>query len=282
MFLWCLHGARRPGLADSYIQGIWHVPFDPQVVLPKAKVAALQAIKIDDQLAEAHTALANVYQMEWQWAEAEKEMNRAIALNPGLARAYHVQAFQLNIAGRHNEAVASIKQAQTLDPLNMVINADISFLLWRAGQSDEALAQALKVVEMDPGFVFGHQKLSYIYLFQGREEAAAEEYIKALMLSGKSDSLVAAYRKAYVKKGLSGIYQKELEEQLQNQTRGGYSSPIHIAELYAILGQKEQAFKYLEIAYQQRRNGDHQTASLFRSFAFRHAISRPFAAHRIC
>jgi TolB-like protein/DNA-binding winged helix-turn-helix (wHTH) protein/Tfp pilus assembly protein PilF len=240
------------GLADSYIQGVWHVPFDPKEVLPKAKAAALQAIKIDDQLAEAHTALANVYQMEWQWAAAEKEMDRAIALNPGLARAYHVQAFQLDIVGRHNEAVAAIKQAHTLDPLNLVINADMSFILWRAGQPDAALAQALKAVEMDPGFAFGHEKLSDIYLFQGREDAAAEEYLKALMLGGKNEALLAAYRKAFVKNGLAGIHQKELEEQLQKQRRGGYGSPIRIAGLYAMLGQKEQAFKYLEVAYQQR------------------------------
>jgi TolB-like protein/DNA-binding winged helix-turn-helix (wHTH) protein len=241
------------GLADSYIQGIWHVPFDSREVLPKARAAALQAIKIDEQLAEAHTALANVYQMEWQWAEAGKEIDRAIALSPRLARAYHVQAFHMDMTGRHNEAVASIKQAQTLDPLNLVISADMAFILWRAGHTEEALAQALKVIEMDPGFIFGHLKLFELYLAEGRETAAAEAYLKYLTLSSKSDAMIAAYRKAYEKKGSKGIYQKELEELFQNQARGNYCSAIDIAKFYTLLGQKELAFQYLEMAYRQRR-----------------------------
>jgi TolB-like protein/DNA-binding winged helix-turn-helix (wHTH) protein/Flp pilus assembly protein TadD len=240
------------GLADSYIQGIWHVPFDSREVLPKAKTAALQAVKIDEQLAEAHTALANVYQMEWQWAEAGKEIDRAIAINPGLARAYHVQTFQMDMMGRHTEALASIKQAQILDPLNMVISADMAFILWRAGHREEALAQALKVVDTDPGFVFGYHKLFELYLAEGRKEAAAEAYLKYLTLSGKSDTAVSVYRKAYEQKGPQGIYQKELEELLQKQTRDIYRSPMLAARLYTLLGQKELAFQYLEIAYRQR------------------------------
>ncbi|MEW6127306.1 MAG: winged helix-turn-helix domain-containing protein [Acidobacteriota bacterium] len=240
------------GLADSYIQGIWHVPFDPTEVLPKAKTAALRAIEIDDQLAEIHTALANVYQMEWQWADAEREINRAIALNPGLARAYHVQAFQMDMTGRHEEAVASIKQAQILDPLNLVINADMSFILWNARYADEALTQALKVVEMDPNFAFGHERLYELYLFQGKEEAAAEEYFKTLMLGGRSDAQVLAYRKAFEKSGWKGIAQKRLDERLQDQRQGKYSSLIFIAGSYAELGQPELAFNYLEKAYNQR------------------------------
>jgi TolB-like protein/DNA-binding winged helix-turn-helix (wHTH) protein len=239
------------GLADSYIQGIWHVPFDPQEVLPKAKAAALRAITIDDQLADIHTALANVYQMEWQWADAEREMDRAIALNPGLARAYHVQAFQMDMAGRHEEAVASIKQAQMLDPLNLVILADMSIIYWNAGHADDALTQALKVVEMEPTFVFGHQKLCDLYMYQGKEEAAAEEYFKLMRLGSRSDSQISTYRKAFEKKGIRGIYQKELEERLQDQHQGRYVSPITIAQLYTIVGQPEPAFKYLEKAYNQ-------------------------------
>ena len=147
--------------------------------------------------------------------------------------------------------MAAIKQAQALDPLNLVINADITIILWNAGQVDEALAQALKVVEMDRGFVFRHQRLSQLYRYLGWDEEAAEEYFQAMILSGKSDALLAAYRKAYAKKGLAGIYQKEIEERLQDQARGTYSPPIFIGEFYNKLGQKELALKYLEIAFHQ-------------------------------
>lgn len=240
------------GLADSYIQGVWHIPLDPKEALPKAKAAALRAIKIDEQLAEAHTALATVYQMEWRWTEAEKEIDRAIALNPGLARAYHVQTFHLDMTGRHEEAAAAIRQAQTLDPLNLVIGADMPLILMKAGHTEVAVSQALKVIEMDPDFAFGHQKLFELYLYQGNEQAAAEAYLKSLSLNGESDAVMVAYRNAHEREGLRGIYQKELERLFQNQLSGDRRSPIHIAWLYAGLGQKELAFKYLEVAYRER------------------------------
>lgn len=236
------------GLADSYIQGIWHVPFDPKEVLPNARAAVFQAIKIDDNLAEAHTALGNIYQMEWQWSKAGKEFERAIELNPGLARAYHVQAFHLDIMGQHNEAVRAIKQAQALDPLSMIINADVSYILWHAGHHDEAIAQCLKVIEMEPNFTPGHWTLSVLYQYQGREKETAEAYFKAMILDGRSEAAVAAFRKAYVKKGIQGIYQKELAERLSSRANGGYSSPIRLAQLYTLLDQKEAAFKWLEFA----------------------------------
>lgn len=242
------------GLADSYIQGIWHVPFDAREALPKAKAAALQAVKIDEQLADSHTALANIYQMEWQWTEAEKEIERAIALNPGLARAYHVQAFQLDMTGHSEKAVAAIKQAQMLDPLNMVIGADMPFILWRAGHVDEALAQALKVVEIDLNFAFGHKKLFELYLGLGKEKEAAEELLKSMELDGKSPVIMAAYRKAYEKKGLQGILQKDLQELFQQQAQSGYDSPVGFAARYALLEQKELAFQYLEKAYRQHHS----------------------------
>lgn len=236
------------GLADSYIQGIWHVPFDPKDALPKAKAAALQATKIEDNLAEAHTALGNIYQMEWQWSKVGKEFERAMELNPGLARAYHVQAFHLDIMGQHDDAVRAIKQAQSLDPLSMIINADVSYILWHAGHHDEAIAQCLKVIEMEPNFTPGHWTLVTLYQYQGREKETAEAYFKALILDGRSEAAVAGFRKAYEKKGIRGIYQKELDELLSNRANGNYRSPIRLAQLYILLNQKEAAFKWLESA----------------------------------
>jgi TolB-like protein/DNA-binding winged helix-turn-helix (wHTH) protein/Tfp pilus assembly protein PilF len=236
------------GLADSYIQGIWHVPLDPKEVLPKAKAATFQAIRIDDNLAEAHTALGNIYQMEWQWSKAEKEFERAVELNPGLARAYHVQAFHMDIMRRHEEAVRAIRQAQALDPLNMMINADVSYILWHAGHHEEAIAQCLKVIEMEPNFAPGHATLATLYQYQGREKEMAEEYLKDLSLKGRSEEVVEAFRKAYVKKGPHGLLQKELADLLSNRAKGGYSSPLRIAHLYTLLGQKEVALQWLASA----------------------------------
>ena len=170
--------------------------------------------------------------------EAEKEIDRAIALSPGLARAYHVQTFQLDMAGRHEEAAEAIRQAQTLDPLNLVISADMPLILMKAGHREEAVAQALKVIEMDPDFAFGHQKLFELYLYQGKEEAAAEAYLKNLSLNGESEAVMAAYRNAYDREGLRGIYQKELERLFQNPSSGDRRSPIHIAGYTQGLGKR--------------------------------------------
>jgi TolB-like protein/DNA-binding winged helix-turn-helix (wHTH) protein len=237
------------GLADSYSQGIWHVPFNPKDVLPKAKAAAFQAIKIDNHLAEAHTALGNIYQMDWDWAGAEQEILRALALNPRLARAHHVHAFHLASMGRQEEALAAIKQAQALDPLNMIINSDVAEILSSARRPQEALEQGLKVVEMDPNFANAHLFLATVYHINGRAEESAEEYLKAMALNGESAARLAMLRKAYQEKGLKGIYQKELEEVLKKRASGGYYSPVHMAQLYILLDQKEAAFKWLEIAY---------------------------------
>jgi TolB-like protein/DNA-binding winged helix-turn-helix (wHTH) protein/Flp pilus assembly protein TadD len=237
------------GLADSYVQGIWHAAFDAKAVLRKARAAALRAVEIDDNLAEAHTALANIYQMDWDWAGTEQEINRALALNPRLARAHHIHAFHLAIMGRHDEAVAAIKQAQALDPLNMIINSDVAEILSSARRPDEAIEQGLKVVEMDPNFANAHLFLATAYHINGRAEESLEEYLKAKALNGESPKRIAALRKAYEKKGLKGVYQKELDEVLKKRASGGYYSPIHLAQLYILLDQKEAAFKWLEIAY---------------------------------
>ena len=91
-----------------------------------------------------------------------------------------------------------------------------------------------------------------MYLYQGKEEAAAEAYLKSLSLNAKSEAMSTVYRKAYEREGLRGIYQKELERASQNQPSDDRRSPVHIAWLYTALGQKELAFKYLEIAYRER------------------------------
>ncbi|MCC6329321.1 MAG: winged helix-turn-helix domain-containing protein, partial [Acidobacteria bacterium] len=92
------------GLAESYVQGVWHVPFTAKDVLPKAEAAALKAISLNDNLAEAHTALASVYGLQWRWADADHELRRALEINPRYARAHHVQAFAFATLGQQEEA----------------------------------------------------------------------------------------------------------------------------------------------------------------------------------
>ncbi len=140
------------GLSESYVQGIWHVPFNAKEILPKAEAASLKAVELDDSSPEAHTALASVYGLEWKWAKAEFELRRALEINPRFARGHHVQAFLYFVTGRSNEAVSAIEEARELDPLNMVISTDKAVILYGANRTDEAFAQWETTADLDPNF----------------------------------------------------------------------------------------------------------------------------------
>lgn len=240
------------GLAESYVQGIWHVPFVSKEVLPKAETAALKALELDDTLAEAHTALANVYELNWNWSEAERELQRAIELNPRYARAYHVQAFCLFILGRNDEANAAIEHARELDPLNLVINTDKANIFFNTNRTDEAFQQWKKTLEMDPNFALTYEHRSFAYQVLGNESAAIADTVKMMELNGQSAEKIAVYRQTAARYGLKEIYQNELKDLFAKEARGENVSSISFAWLYASLGQKEEAFKYLEKAYNER------------------------------
>lgn len=240
------------GLSESYVQGIWHVPFDSKEVLSKAEKAAQTAIELDETLAEAHTALANVYELNWNWSEAERELKHAIELNPRYARAHHVLAFYYLTLGRNDEAVASIEQARELDPLNLVINTDKANILFSSNRTEEAFQQWTKTLELDPNFALVHLHRSIAYQSLGNETAAIEEWAKSLELNGKSAQEVAEYRGNATKNGLKGFYQKELNKLLAQEKRGENVSFISLAIYNSLLGQKDEAFKYLEKAFNKR------------------------------
>jgi TolB-like protein/DNA-binding winged helix-turn-helix (wHTH) protein/Tfp pilus assembly protein PilF len=239
------------GMADSYVQGVWHVPFNSDEAVPKAKTAVLKSLALDDSLAEAHTALAGVYSMEWNWDATGRELQRAIELDPKYARAYHVQAFHLMITGRNEEAVASIKRACELDPLNLVVNADAGEIFFTARRSDEAFRQWQKALELDPDFYMTHEQLYQAYIVNGDEPAAIAEYFKMMQLRSERPQKIAAYRLA-AERGLRGIWQKQLSDLQAARARGVYVPPMDLAWLHAQLGQKDAALAQLEEVYRAR------------------------------
>ncbi len=246
------YGLSYTGLAESYVQGIWHVPFVSKDVLPKAKDAALKAIELDDTLPEAHAALAGVYSLNWNWSEAERELQRAIELNPRYARAHHVLAFYYLTIGRNDKAIASIEHAAELDPLNLVINTDKANILFSSNRNDEAFQQWEKTLELDPNFAMTYMHRSIAYESLGNETASIKEYAKMMELDGKSAKQVAEYRQTASKYGLKQIYRKDLNELLAQEKRGENVSLITLALLNSLLGQKDEAFRYLEKSYNNR------------------------------
>lgn len=240
------------GLAESYVQGIWHVPLDGNEVLPKAEAASLKAIELDESSSEAHTALAGVYCLQWRWDAAGNELRRAIELDPRNARAYHVQAFYLMLMGRYAESVQSIEKALELDPLNMVVNTDYATLLFMAKRTDEAFRQWGKTVELDPSFALAHSQMANAHIVLGNESAAISELIREKELSDESAVRVNSFRDMLARGGIKRLYENTLRDLTSREARGEPVSPVSIAWRYVYLGQKEKSIEYLKKAYDER------------------------------
>src|SRR6266487_2112257 len=142
------------GLADSYaLSGDWeYAILSPRDASPKAKAAATKALALDDSLGEAHTSLAFALDLyDWDWASADKEYQRAIALNPGYATAHHWYAWHLIVMRRNSEGIFELRKAESLDPLSLIMSADLADALCIAHLYDESVQQSRKTLEMEIG-----------------------------------------------------------------------------------------------------------------------------------
>ena len=234
------------GIADSYAQGIWHVPFDEKTVIPQAKSAALEAVALDDASAEAHTALASVLSHEWDWAGSERELERAIEIDPRYARAYHVQAFAFMIKGRYDESIAAIDRAEELDPLNLVIQTDKGELLWTAGRVDEAFEQWRKTLELDSNFIMALEHRATAYEVFGNDAAAIDDTAAVMKLKGQTSDKIAVFRQQAAKAGLREYRRHELRDMLASHRS---LDPMWAAYFQALSGQTDHAFRLLDTAY---------------------------------
>jgi serine/threonine-protein kinase len=163
------------GLADCYGVLSMYRPVAPEEVYPKAKAAAMRALELDDSLAEAHAALSCIVEnYEWDWAGAEREIERAIALNPGYATAYQWKAEGLIMRGRFAEAVEVMNKARELDPLSLFMNARVGLAFYYARRYDEAKAILETTLEVDPSFAQACYFLSLVYSMEERYEEAIE------------------------------------------------------------------------------------------------------------
>ena len=244
------------GLADTYaLLGDWqYAVMTPKEALPKAKIAATKALELDNTLSEAHNSLAFCFDaFDWDLESAGKEFQRAIELNPGYATAHHWHAWHLSLLGRYDEAIEEMKKAKNLDPLSLIINADLAELLVIAHFSDESIIQSLKTIEMDPNFALAHNQLAQAYLQKHMNREAIAELQKAVELSGSSPTCVANLARAYAASGKTSEAIKLLGD-LKKHSNRSYSDASEIAVIYAALGDKDQAMRWLEIGYAERFN----------------------------
>ena len=239
------------GLADSYtfLEQITGVPASES--LPKARAAADRALQLDSSSAEAHTSSAKVYEYEWQWAEAEREYRLAISLNPNYPRAHQWFALFLRSTHRFEEAMAEIKRAQDLDPLSSIIGANAAFTYLINGDYASMIEQDRKIVDLDPAFWVPHNDMGWAYIKLRRFDEAVAEFQKAIEVSGRASIPLANLGYCYAVTGKKADAISIVNELVARYDRHE-SIGFNIATVYDGLGEKDQAFAWLEKDFQQR------------------------------
>ncbi|MCI0405544.1 MAG: tetratricopeptide repeat protein, partial [candidate division Zixibacteria bacterium] len=247
-----LYALAYAGLADSYNMLGFYSMLPPKEAFPKARAAALKALEIDENLTEAHPALAYArHYHDWNWTGAEKDYQRAIQLNPNYASAHQFYATFLTCMGRTDESFARMKKAQELDPLSLIISSALGWLHYYSRRYDEAIEQLKKAQEMDPNFFLAHLWQGFAYQEKSMYKAALEEYEKAKTLSSGSPITIASLGHTYAfsgKREKAEEVLKELFELMQHR----YVSAYYFASIYAGLGDKDKAFDWLEKAFEER------------------------------
>jgi len=244
------------GLADTYaLLGDWQYGvMSFKEALPKAKATAIKALELDSSLSEAHTSLGySLRAFDWDFDSAGKEFQRAIELNPGYATAHHWNAMNLGLLGRPKEALVEMRKAENLDPLSLIINADLAEFLLLTHSYDESVKQGRKIVEMDSTFAIGHKQLGDAYLLKQMDKEAVAELQVAVRLSGGSPICVADLARAYVASGQKNEAMKLLSD-LKKKSNPSFTNAPHIAMIYASMGDNDQAMHWLEKAYEERFN----------------------------
>ncbi len=241
------------GLADAYIVLGWWDVYPPKEVFPKAKAAALKALEIDDNLAEAHTALAAIQApFEFDWVAAERGFKRAIELNPNYATAHQWYAEYLASLGRHEEAMEEIQRARELDPLSLIIQSAEAVFLYLDRQYDLAIEQCQKVLEMDPTYLAAHLFLVWSYEAKGMQDEALSETIEVARLWGFDEQIVEELQNAYSREGMKAVHHAFIEISEKEISQGKYVAAYEIALQYAMIGDKDKAFEWLDKAYEER------------------------------
>lgn len=240
------------GLADSYIGLTFYNFSAPHETMPKAKEAALNALSIDNALAEAHTSLAHVLMnYEWNWAEAEKEFKLSIKLNPDYATAHQWYAIHyLTAMDRMAEALEEMTQALQLEPASLVMNSFMGATLYFAGRYDEAIEQCRRTLEMDPNFAVAHWHLGLAYEQTEMFADAIAEFQRAAALSGGSPLLKASLGHAYAKANRKHEASRILTE-LNELAERRYVSSYERAAITLALGDEKQSFELLERACEE-------------------------------
>ncbi|HWZ78066.1 MAG TPA: winged helix-turn-helix domain-containing protein [Candidatus Sulfotelmatobacter sp.] len=240
------------GLADSYILQGPNDILPAKQVYPQAREAASKALAIDDSMAEPHASLGFVKLLyDWNPAQAELEFRRAIELDSNYPTGHHWYAYDLAAMGRMDEALREIRRAQELDPLSLIINADVAQILFFARRYDEAIAQCQRTIDLDSHFGQAYWYEGLIYEQQGMFDRAIDAFLKQINQQPTDPAKLATIRSAYRLSGMKGFWRNRLQL-LERQSKEHYVSPYTFAVIYSRMGDKEKALEALRKGYDER------------------------------
>jgi TolB-like protein/Tfp pilus assembly protein PilF len=224
--------------------------------MPKAKAAAEKALSLDPDLADAYLVLGHVsFVYDWDWQKAERQLQRAIELDPSYPMAHHVYGVYLAAVGRYEEGIVEGIRAVELEPLSLLHRTGLAEFYNAARQYDRALEEAREVLDMNPYYDRAREVMMWAYERLGM----CEEYLalrrEQLMRSGAEPEALArqaALERACADSGFESVWRWEVERSLERIAAGEYVRPSRLANVYAGLGQVDEAFEWLERAYAER------------------------------
>ena len=240
------------GIADCHLLLSPYGIAPPQEGYPKAKAAALKALEIDPLLVEAHVALAHLtWLYEWDWAKAERGFQRALELNPNDPAANHRYSVYLSSMGRHDEAIATALRARDLDPRSVTVSADVMRAYYHARRYDEVIVASRHTLDINPDAILPNSWLEMAY-----EQKGLYDESLAVRHRGMADARVPAAEIAereatYKSVGWQGYWRREITI-MEARAQQTYVMPYLFARVYARIGDRESALRWLEKAYAER------------------------------
>jgi serine/threonine protein kinase/TolB-like protein/Tfp pilus assembly protein PilF len=239
------------GLAVAYVLLFDRGWISNDEASPKIRSAAQRAIELDPTLAEPHAALAVLReQADWDWAGAEAEYRKAIGLNPNDATSHHWYSTLLTNLGRSKEALAENEKALALDPASPQMNANHAGILKDMHRYDDALAELNRLIAANPEFPVYYGIRGSVYWHLGNQEASVADWAMEMKKNGRpewAEAFAAGYRKAKLKGACAAVI-----EVLKNEKQREYVSPTEIERYYALMGDRDHTFEWLEKAYAER------------------------------
>jgi eukaryotic-like serine/threonine-protein kinase len=237
------------GLADYYWSAL---DLRPRDAMPKAKENALKADELDPHLAQAHYELAAVhFYGDWDWKGAEAEFRRALELNPSDAESHRVYSVFLAALGRPEEALAESRKAQESDPLSLSTQLTAGFVLFFAREYEKSIEQCRRALELDPNSAGAYDCLGSSYLAEGLHSEAVAAFEKASNFSDNDPERLAGLGRAYAMAGRKSDARRVLD-QLRQISRQAYMPPYLLATIYGALGENDEAFAWLQKAFNER------------------------------